>query len=322
MIFSLALTGPTASGKTELSLVAAELLGCEIICCDSMQIYKGMNIGTAKATEAEMSRVPHHMVDIINPDENFSASAYRELAIPIARGICERGKIPLFVGGTGLYLDTVKRRYTPDPPAADAAYREKILEKIRTEEEKIELWEKLLSVDKISAEKTHYNNVRRVIRALEIYEKTGKPKSYFDEQSRLPNEEILVKHITIDFHNRDNLYRRIDLRVEEMFDAGLAEEVKSLTEEGLLPKDSTAAGAIGYKELIEGERLGLSCEEIKEIIKQATRNYAKRQLTWFRNSPEANVIYRDDPQTGKIKRSEDFFAEFLSLATEAVKAFR
>ncbi len=312
MIRALALTGPTASGKTSISLGVAAALGCEIICLDSMQIYKRMDIGTAKATKEEQSLVPHHMLDFLSPTENFSAQAYKEMAMAAARDITSRGKIPLFVGGTGLYLSTLVRPDVEQAPESDPKYRRKLEENLSSEEKRIELWERLRQVDPMSAETVHYNNTRRVIRALEIFDATGKTKSYFDALTKKKNEELEVTHVTLDFHNRENLYSRINDRVDAMLEEGLFNEVKALYEDGLLGECTTASQAIGYKEMILVLRSLATMDEAVEILKQATRNYAKRQLTWFRTMDGAIPIFADDCD-GNMKTAESILAECISV---------
>ena len=248
MSFALAITGPTASGKTALSLALAEHLGCEIISIDSMQIYKYMDIGTAKATPDERARAPHHMIDFLSPLESYSAEDYRADAMRVVDDIISRGKLPLFVGGTGLYMDTVMRGAQLTSPPSSEELKERLLASAVTDEEREALWQRLREIDPVSAEKTHKNNVRRVVRALEIYELTGKTKTYFDELTRAAKPDISVGMITLDFHDRDNLYQRVDLRVDQMMEEGLLDEVRSLYEGGMLLKGTTAAQAIGYKE--------------------------------------------------------------------------
>ena len=317
MIYALAITGPTASGKTSLSIRVAKELGCEIISCDSMQIYKQMNIGTAKATPEEQAAIPHHLIDVISPSESFSAMAYRDMAIAAARDIAKRGKIPLFVGGTGLYLTTLVRSECDEVPASDPEYRRAIEEKISSEEDRISLHERLREVDPVSAEQIHYNNVRRVIRALEIYDMTGKPKSYFDEQSRKPSSDISISHITLDFHDREVLYRRADLRVGEMIAAGLEKEVKDLLDSGLLQPHYTSAQAIGYKEMIRAITKEASYDTAIAELKQATRNYAKRQLTWFRHDDSAIKIWADTEE-GYPKSQDELLGECISVFKESL----
>ena len=308
MIRTLAITGPTASGKTAISIEIAKSIDAEIISCDSMQIYRGMDIGTAKATEEERREVPHHLIDVVSPYEDFSAESYRRLATEAAREISGRGKIPMFVGGTGLYIDTVMRAPSESVPESSREYRDSMMEKIKTDADIEVLWQRLAEIDPESAAAIHKNNVRRVIRAVEIYERTGKPKSYFDRLSREKNSEISVDMITLDFHNRDNLYSRVDLRVDEMIKSGLVDEVRSLYRAGLLKDEYTAAQAIGYKEIISALRGEITLAEAAELIKLSTRRYAKRQLTWFRHETEAHRIYLDT-DSGKMRNFEDILSE-------------
>ena len=311
MVKAIAITGPTASGKTALSISLARELKGEIISLDSMQIYRGMDIGTAKATREERDAVPHHMLDVCDPSDSFSAKDYRDMALPIAEDIAARGGVPIFVGGTGLYLSTLLLSDNGEIPPSDKEYRDRILSTLITEEDKIALWERLRRIDAEAAEATHYNNTRRVIRAIEIYEKTGHTKSYYDRLSRLRKPSLDIIHLTIDFHSRDTLYDRIDRRVELMMSEGLAEEVTSLYERGALPPESTAAQAIGYKEIIACLKSGVSADLATEQIKQASRNYAKRQLTWFRRAEGAHTLYAD-LDDGKMKSSEALLAEALT----------
>lgn len=317
MIRAIAITGPTASGKTALSLYVAERLSCEIISCDSMQIYREMNIGTAKATAEEQARVPHHLINVVDPPENYSAERYRNEAMDAVREIVGRGKTPLFVGGTGLYIDTVIRGGASESPESDPEYREKLLADIKCDEDKISLWERLKSVDPESAEKTHYNNVKRVIRALEIYDKTGKAKSVFDKESKLLAPDISVGMITLDFESRELLYSRVDKRVDMMMAEGLVEEVKSLYERGLLPEGSTAREAIGYKEIISALEGKCTIPEAKEAIKLSSRRYAKRQLTWFRHESEAKTIVVD--RDGRMRDTEEIVSEAVNFAKDFLK---
>ena len=314
MIFALAITGPTASGKTALSLGVAKRLSAEIISCDSMQIYKEMDIGTAKATVAERALVPHHMIDFLSPTESYSVEEYRAGAIACAREITGRGKLPLFVGGTGLYIDSVGRCNAQDAPESDPEYRERILAELKSEEDVTVLWERLREVDPESAEKIHKNNVRRVIRALEIYDKTGKPKSQLDRESLIGEREVFVGMITIDFLDRELLYRRIDKRVDIMIEEGLLSEVESLYRRGLI-SSGTASAAIGYKEIIEYLDGRCSLEEAVELLKLNSRRYAKRQLTWFRHEREARIIYADKPD-GSMKSADEMIEEALVIERE------
>lgn len=319
MIFSLAITGPTASGKTALSLGLAEALSAEIISCDSMQIYQGMDIGTAKATEEERARVPHHLIDFLSPKESYSVESYRASAIECARDITSRGRLPIFVGGTGLYIDSVSRALSQDAPESNPDYRDRILAELKTDEDITALWERLRSVDPESAEKIHKNNVKRVIRALEIYDTTGKPKSLLDKESLHGVGEVFVGMITIDFLDRELLYSRVDRRVDIMMDEGLLEEVRSLYDKGFL-SSGTASAAIGYKELIDYIEGRCSLNQAVDNLKLASRRYAKRQLTWFRHEKGARVIYADMPD-GAMKSAEQMLSEALDMASELRREF-
>ena len=315
MSFALAITGPTASGKTALSLALAERLGCEIISIDSMQIYERMDIGTAKATAEERARVVHHMIDFLSPKESYSAEDYRADAMRVLTEIESRGRLPLFVGGTGLYMDTVIRGAELTSPPSSEELKAKLLASAVTDEDREALWQKLREVDPESAAKTHKNNVRRVVRALEIYELTGKTKTYFDELSQKVTPEVRVGMITLDFHNRDNLYARVDLRVDQMMSEGLLDEVSTLYREGLLERGTTAAQAIGYKEIISYLDGECTLEEAVDLLKLSTRRYAKRQLTWFRHNTDAKRLYVDR-EDGTMKSADELLSELYSMADE------
>lgn len=318
MSFALAITGPTASGKTALSLALAQHLGCEIISIDSMQIYRYMDIGTAKATEQERKCAPHHMIDFLSPSENYSAEDYRADAMKVLREIESRGKLPLFVGGTGLYMDTVMRGMQLESPPSSDALKEKLLALADDEAYREKLWQKLKEIDPRSAEKTHKNNVRRVVRAIEIYELTGKTKTYFDELTKAAKPEVDVGMITLDFHNRDNLYRRVDMRVDQMMEEGLLDEVEALYRGGILIKGTTAAQAIGYKEIISYLDGECTLDEAVEFLKLSSRRYAKRQLTWFRHNEDAIRLYVDR-EDGEMKNKDELIAELYSAADELLK---
>ncbi len=312
MRWALALTGPTASGKTALSLQLAESLGAEIISLDSMQIYKEMDIGTAKPTKEERAKVPHHLVDFVPFSENYNAENYKTDALFAVDDILSRGKIPLFVGGTGLYIDTLTGRGENLAPESDKEYINARLAELKTEEDVHKLWETLLKIDPESAEKIHENNVKRVLRALEIYEKSGKTKSYFDSLSRKSAPPVRVEMITLDFHSRELLYDRVSARVDLMIKEGLLEECRRLSAKGLFARDTTAAQAIGYKEF--GEYLADKCtlSEAMDSLKLATRRYAKRQLTWFRHEEGAYRLYLDG-EDGILREPSEVFREALEV---------
>lgn len=313
MIFSLAITGPTASGKTALAIEIAKRLSGEIISADSMQIYKGMDIGTAKATEAEQSEVKHHLIDFLSPIESFSVERYREMAIEAVYDITGRGLLPIFAGGTGLYLDSLTRGVSLVAPESSDEFRESLLETVKTDEDKTALWQRLYEVDRESAEKIHKNNVKRVIRALEIYETTGKPKSLLDAETKNFSSEVFLGMITLDFHSRENLYNRVDSRVDAMIDEGLIDEVKRLYEAGLLV--GTASQAIGYKELIGYIKGECTLDFAISDLKLKSRRYAKRQLTWFRHCEGAKRLFVDT-ESGKMKSKNQLIDEALVIARE------
>ncbi len=269
----LAVAGPTASGKTALALELAEKFGGEIISCDSMQIYRGMDIGTAKPGAAELLRIPHHLIDIADPCDGFSCADYKLLAENTIKSIKSRGKLPVFCGGTGLYLDAVLTGSRFPECAADPDYREMLFMKDNSE-----LYDLLHRTDPAAADIIHVNNKKRLIRALEIYKCTGVTKTEWDEQSRSVPCDYHASVLVLNYEDRELLYRRIDRRVDEMMEQGLLDEVRRLN----LRRDSTAAQAIGYKELNSYLDGFYTLEDAVKKIKTATRNYAKRQMTWFR----------------------------------------
>ena len=315
MMHALAITGPTASGKTALGIALARELGGEIISCDSMQIYREMTIGTAKATDEERAAAPHHLIDFLPPNASYSADNYRADALRVAEDITSRGRLPIFVGGTGLYIDTVARGTADGVPPSDPERRERILASVDGNPHA--LWERLLAVDPESAEKTHENNLKRVLRALEIYDATGKPKSYFDALTKESVSPVRIAMITLDFHDRELLYRRIDGRVDAMLEAGLLEEARGLYERGYLAEDTTAAQAIGYKELIPYLEGRTSLSEAVEELKLASRRYAKRQLTWFRRE-NAYRLYLDT-EDGKMRDLGEILDELFAIARKMIE---
>lgn len=274
------LVGPTASGKSALALRIASECNCEIVSCDSMQIYKRMDIGTAKPTTAEMSQIRHYLVDFVGPTENFSCADYAVLARKAIEEIVGRGKTPLVVGGTGLYLDALLRGGLPQEADADEDYREE-LRLLALEKGNEYVHEMLVGVDPESAAAIHPNNLKRVIRALEIYRVCGIPKSELDKQNASVDGVYEPLAAGLFYTDRQALYERIDRRVDMMLEEGLLGEVQSLMDEGLFERSVTAAGAIGYKELLGYLRGACTLEEAVEELKRSTRRYAKRQLTWF-----------------------------------------
>ncbi|MBP3605560.1 MAG: tRNA (adenosine(37)-N6)-dimethylallyltransferase MiaA [Clostridia bacterium] len=317
MIYAAAITGPTASGKTALSVRVAKALGATVLCADSMQIYKEMCIGTAKVTPEEMEGVPHLMLDVASVTEDFSVHSYKETAIPLAREIARGGHLPLFVGGTGLYLAAMTRG-DEDTPGRSEEYMRRYEALAATEEGKEALHRRLSEIDPESAALIHKNNVRRVLRALEIYDTTGKTKTEHDRESRAAQGALSLLHISLDFHSRDLLYDRIDRRVKIMMREGLLGEAKSLYERGLLSTDTAAMGAIGYKEFLPYFRGECTLSEVEAAIALGTRRYAKRQQTWFRRLPDVKTVYMDDG-AGRMRDPDAVFSEVMDLLSPFVR---
>lgn len=275
----LCVVGATASGKSALSLALAEQLGGEIVSCDSMQVYRRMDVGTAKPTRDERLRVRHHLIDVVEPDEPFSCAEYVALASKAIQQISERGALPIVCGGTGLYLDALLRGGFEETKS-DPALRESLFAYAEAHGNHA-LHERLRAVDPESADAIHENNVKRVARALEIYESTGMTKTESDRRSRELQSPYAARVIGLLYEPRELLYGRIDRRVDEMLAAGLREETERLLGEGVFESNMTAAQAIGYKELLGYLGGTQSLLEATEELKRATRRYAKRQMTWF-----------------------------------------
>ena len=301
----LAVVGATASGKSSLALELAKAFDGEIICCDSMQIYKQMNIGTAKPTKEEMSYVPHHLFDFVSPSDNFSCADYVALAEKTADEILARGKLPVFCGGTGLYLDRLLCGTDFESMEIDEDYRREMNEYAERYGNEA-LHALLCEFDPESAQAIHPNNVKRVIRALEIFKTSGKTKSELDRESRKTEGKYDCVQIGLKYNDRENLYERINLRVDKMLADGLLSETEMLEREGVFEKNLTAAQAIGYKELLGYIRGEKSYGEAVEDLKRATRRYAKRQMTWF--SAHGDVSW--------IDADEKSFAQILAEAKE------
>lgn len=272
----LVICGATASGKTSLSVECAKRLGTEIVSADSMLVYRGLDIGTAKPSEAERGGVKHHLIDVISPRESFSVSDYERMALPIVKDLLSQGKTPIVCGGTGFYINALLYKSQFGNVGANAEIREKY-ERVYAEHGAAHLHSILCEKDPESGKKLHANDIKRVIRALEIYDITGKPKSQQKDEA-VPRFDFVA--VSID-HSRQTLYERIDLRVEEMFSRGLINEVKSLLLQGV-DRNAQCMQGIGYKEIVEGLVLDVSEEEMKELVKKNTRNYAKRQETFFK----------------------------------------
>ena len=297
-----AVVGPTASGKSALALELAKRHGGEIISCDSMQIYKRMNIGTAKPTVAEQREVRHHLIDIVEPDVDFSCEDYVAYADRAIADCVSRGKIPIICGGTGLYLDTLLRGGNSAPVGDTSAIRAELT--ARAEREGADaIYAELMRVDRESAEAIHPNNVKRVIRALEIYYSCGVPKSELDRVSKQIEPRYDASVLMLKYADREILYRRIEKRVDQMIAEGLLDETRALMQEGVFEKNGTAAQAIGYKELLGYLRGTESLEDAIAELKTATRRYAKRQITWF-SAKDYVMPLEADSECG-IKRFEE-----------------
>lgn len=281
----LVITGPTATGKTALGVALAKKLGGEVVSADSMQVYRRMDIGTAKVTAEEMQGVPHHMVDVADPSESFSVARYVEMASDCCEEIFARNRLPILVGGTGLYIDSLLsgRSFAERSDRENDIRNE--LNREYDERGGTAMWSELNSVDPERAERLSPNDRKRIVRALEIYRLTGKTITQHDAetQSLPPRYDSLM--VALDYVQRDDLYARINRRVDQMLENGLVPEVQALLDLGL-NDDHTAMQAIGYKEIVQAIRGSTTLKEAVEQIKQESRRYAKRQLTWLRRNPD------------------------------------
>ena len=283
------IVGPTASGKSALAVELAKEYHGEVVSCDSMQVYRRMDIGTAKPTREEMQGIPHHMIDVAEPDEDFSVSRYCRLATPIVDDIVSRGKTAIIVGGTGLYMDSLIRGndFAPFPSTgqrerleaqADTAGMDAMLEWLR-------------SVDPEAAARLHPSDRKRIIRALEVYLETGETITAHNRRTQTLPPRYAPLWLGVDFAERAELYRSIEQRVDRMLELGLVEEIKDLLASGV-PETATSMQAIGYKEFVSALDCRCTIEEATADVKQASRHYAKRQLTWFRRNREINWLIR------------------------------
>ncbi len=283
------IAGPTASGKTALAVELAKAYNGEVISCDSMQIYRRMDIGTAKPTQEEMQGIPHHMLDVAEPDEDFSVSRYCEMATPILEDILARGKTAIVAGGTGLYMDSLMRgnAFAPCPSTgarerleqeADALGMDVMLTRLQT-------------IDPEAAAKLHLADRKRILRALEVYEETGETITAHNLRTQAIPPRYNPLWLGLDFEPRQALYDRIDLRVGKMLEQGLLEEIQRLLAEGI-PAKATAMQAIGYKEFVDALTGNGDITIAAEEVRKASRHYAKRQLTWFRRNPQMHWLTR------------------------------
>ena len=279
------IAGPTASGKTALSIALAKELDAEIVSCDSMQVYRRMDIGTAKPTLEERAGIVHHMLDVAEPDEDFSVSRYCEMATPIVDSILEKGKTCIIVGGTGLYMDSLIRgnSFAPFP---STGMREKL------EAQPIEdVYAQLQTIDPEAAARLHLSDKKRIIRAMEVFLETGETITAHNKRTQAIPPRYNPIWFALEDENRQDLYDRIDRRVDVMLEMGLIHEIRALLDSGI-PTDCTAMQAIGYKEFLAAIDGRITIEEAADQVRQSSRHYAKRQLTWFRRNQNIHWLRR------------------------------
>lgn len=281
------LTGPTAAGKTALSVQLAKRIGGEIVSADSMQVYRHMDIGSAKVTKEEMDGVPHHLIDVLEPSEDFNVVVFQEKAKAALKNIYQAGHIPILVGGTGFYIQALLYNIDFTENDGDMEYRKK-LEKLAEDEGPKVLHDMLRLVDPESAKAIHQNNVKRVIRALEFYEKTGEKISLHNETERKKESPYAFSYYVLTM-DRKRLYERIDRRIDKMLEDGLVEEVARLRDMGCR-RDMVSMQGLGYKEILDYLNGDLSLEEAVCILKRDTRHFAKRQLTWFKRERDVTWL--------------------------------
>ena len=292
----LVICGATASGKTSLSLDCAEKLNGEIISADSLLVYQGLDIGTAKPSKEERRGIPHYMIDVVSPKTNFSVSDYEKMALPIVEDLLSKGKTPIICGGTGFYINSLLYKSQFGSVGADEKIRAKYEELAETHGKEY-VHAILREKDPESAEKLHFNDVKRVIRALEIYDITGKAKSAQNDtyQPRFDFVSVSIEY------PRETLYQRINLRVEQMFEQGLIDEVKGLMESGVT-EDMQCMQGIGYKEIAEGLRIGATENEMVELVQKNTRNYAKRQQTFFKRQQNHTFLSPEKATAEEVEK--------------------
>ena len=302
------IVGPTASGKTELSIALAEHFGGEIVSADSMQLYKGMDIGTAKPDEEERRGIAHYMMDVCIPGENYSAAQYVQEASCCIEKIFEKGRVPIIAGGTGFYIDSLVSGIHFAENESSEQIRSRLNELADSEGGLELLYESLKQIDPQSADRLHINDRKRIIRAIEVYELTGKTITEHNLTTKNAEKRYNAAYIGLTASDREILYNRIDQRVDRMLEKGLVREVRGLMESGML--EGTALQAIGYKEVCAALNGEYSIEEAVELIKRRSRNYAKRQLTWFRRNKDIFWISYDRAEEFQRVKSEAI--EFLT----------
>ena len=290
------IAGPTASGKTALAVELAKELNGEVVSCDSMQVYKRMDIGTAKPSIDEMQGIVHHMIDVAEPDEDFSVSRYCAMAAPMVEDIVSRGKTAIIAGGTGLYMDSLIQGndFAPFP---STGVREK-LEQEAAEKGIQVLYDRLSAIDPEAAGRLHLSDKKRIIRALEVYLETGETITEHNRKTQLLPPRFTPLWLGLDFENRADLYERIDRRVGLMLEMGLIDEIQGLLAAGI-PEKCTALQAIGYKEFVAALRGECTIGEAADLVRQSSRRYAKRQLTWFRRNKSIHWLVRKPGQSGE-----------------------
>lgn len=303
------IAGPTASGKSALAVELAKEYHGEVVSCDSMQVYRRMDIGTAKPTREEMQGIPHHMIDVAEPDEDFSVSRYCRLATPIVDDIVSRGKTAIIVGGTGLYMDSLIRGndFAPFPSTGQRERLEAQADTVGMDT----MLEWLRGVDPEAAARLHPSDRKRIIRALEVYLETGETITAHNRRTQILPPRYAPLWLGVDFAERAELYRSIEQRVDRMLELGLVEEIKDLLASGV-PETATSMQAIGYKEFVSALDCRCTIEEATADVKQASRHYAKRQLTWFRRNREINWL---------IRRAGQSQAEIFDAARQLCRGF-
>ena len=294
----LCIAGPTASGKTALAVELAKELDGEVVSCDSMQVYRRMDIGTAKPSREQMQGIPHHMIDVAEPDEDFSVSRYCAMAAPIVDDIVARGKTAIIAGGTGLYMDSLIRGndFAPFPSTG-------VRERLEAEADEVGLPAMLTQLRQIDPDTAdRVSDRKRILRALEVYLETGETITEHNRKTRLIPPKYTPLWLGLDFADRGELYRRIDKRVDIMLEMGLMEEIRSLLDSGI-PEKCTAMQAIGYKEFVNALEGREPLSQAAEEVKKASRHYAKRQLTWFRRNPAVRWLVRSGDDDREILAS-------------------
>ena len=303
------IAGPTASGKTALAVELAKELNGEVVSCDSMQVYRRMDIGTAKPTKDEMQGIPHHMLDVADPEEDFSVSRYCAMAEPIVADILRRGKTAIIAGGTGLYMDSLIRgnAFAPFPSTGVREALEAQADDLGMET----MLARLQAIDPEAASRLHRKDRKRILRALEVYLETGQTITEHNRRTQAVPPRFHPLWLGLDFEDRADLYARIDRRVGLMLEQGLMEEIQGLLASGIPPR-ATAMQAIGYKEFVDALEGRCTLEQAADQVRQSSRRYAKRQLTWFRRNSAMHWLTRT-PETG--------MAEILSMARQTFRVF-